>query len=304
MASEYRPERPSLAVQRQSPELKQPTGACESSSDDLFEWAITEALFAKPLSLFLTAWAGHIPFLFALFKLSKPRNYVELGVQYGGSFVAACSAAARYDIGTSCFGIDNWQGDRHSRSYDGDDEFRKLSEYLKRHFPTAVLHRKDFSDALQTFEDGTIDILHFDGLHTLEAIQRDFADWRPKLSRRGIALFHDISLREAEFGVWKFWDRLKTSCRTIEFYHSAGLGVAFVGPDQTPAVNRLLSQWETNDPFREFFRTTCEHIGRELPDRMMATLPAPQPSKVRRLLRPIKRFAKRLAMVGSAGSGK
>ena len=80
----------------------------ELASDDLFEWALTEALFSTPSSLFVTAWAGHIPFLFALVKLSHPRTYVELGVHYGGSFVAACSAVDRYQTHTRCFGVDNW----------------------------------------------------------------------------------------------------------------------------------------------------------------------------------------------------
>jgi Methyltransferase domain len=238
------------------------------ATDDLFEWTLTEALFATPSSLFLTAWAGHIPFLFALVKLARPRTYVELGVHFGGSFVAACSASSRYRTGTMCFGIDNWEGDQHAGSYDGNKAFHDLLAYLQKHFPTATLYRENFNDALSHFENGSIDILHFDGFHTFNAIQEDFAAWSPKLSRRGIALFHDISLREAEFGVWKFWEQLKPTYRTMEFYHSAGLGVAFIGPDQPPPVQRLLSLWETNDPFRELFRTTCEHIGHLLPSRM------------------------------------
>src|ERR1700681_1797443 len=111
----------------------------EPQADDLFEWTLTEALFSTPADLFLTAWTGHIPFLLALFKLIRPRTYVELGVHYGGSFVAACSAARRYSTDTSCFGIDNWQGDQHAGSYDGDKAFGRLSSYLNVNFPKAVL---------------------------------------------------------------------------------------------------------------------------------------------------------------------
>jgi hypothetical protein len=240
----------------------------EPQADDLFEWTLTEALFSTPAALFLTAWTGHIPFLFALFKLIRPRTYVELGVHYGGSFVAACSAANRYRTDTSCYGIDNWQGDQHAGSYDGDKAFAELSLYLNANFPKAILYRENFSDALSHFEDGSIDVLHFDGLHTFEAIQRDFDTWHSKLSPQGVALFHDISVREGEFGVWKFWEQIENSYPTIEFYHSAGLGVAFTGPDQSPSTRRLLDLWSSNKPFREFFRTTCEHLGRLLPGRM------------------------------------
>jgi hypothetical protein len=120
----------------------------ERAADDLFEWTLTEALFATPSSLFLTAWAGHIPFLFALVKLARPRTYVELGVHFGGSFVAACSAANRYRTDTACFGIDNWEGDQHAGAYEGQKAFDNLSAYLQKHFPSARLYRENFSDAL------------------------------------------------------------------------------------------------------------------------------------------------------------
>jgi hypothetical protein len=127
------------------------------------------------------------------------------------------------------------------------------------------------------------------------------------MSPRGIALFHDISLREAEFGVWKFWERLKSSYRTIEFYHSAGLGVAFVGPDQPPSVQRLLTMWETNDSFREFFRTTCEHLGRLIPERMSQT--STDALKLLttqcltwKILWPLLRFSKTFRLVNSLGT--
>jgi Methyltransferase domain len=277
-----------------------------SPTDDLFEWSLTEALFSTPATIFLTAWAGHIPFLFALIKLVRPRTYVELGVHFGGSFVGACSAAKRYKTDTLCFGIDNWQGDQHAGSYEGNEIFRHLSSYLKSYFPTATLYRQSFSEALSRFDDGAIDVLHFDGLHTFDAIQQDFDAWSPKLSQQGIALFHDISVREGEFGVWKYWERIKLSYPTMEFYHSAGLGVAFIGPDQPPHARRLLELWRSNESFREFFRTTCEHLGRLLPERMdpssTETLKLlTQQCRTWKLLWPITRFSKAFQLANSVG---
>ncbi|HEX5316418.1 MAG TPA: class I SAM-dependent methyltransferase [Candidatus Kapabacteria bacterium] len=276
----------------------------EGDRDDLFEWSITEALFAMPPTIFVTAWAGHIPFLFALIKLARPRSYVELGVHFGGSFVAACAAVQRYRTDTVCIGIDNWQGDLHAGKYEGDEIFERLLKYLDSNFSTAILYRENFSDGLKHVEDGSVDILHFDGLHTFDAIQQDFLSWSPKLSKRGIALFHDTAVKEAEFGVWKFWEEIKSSYRTMEFFHSAGLGVAFIGQEQPEAVQRMLSLWETNTAFREFFRTTCEHLGRALPDRMATpTLDAVNILTTRcrtwKLLWPITRFSKAFRLVAS-----
>src|SRR5262249_23317665 len=43
----------------------------------------TDSLAELPVCLPMSAWTGHIPFLFLLFRLAKPRVYVELGVDLG-----------------------------------------------------------------------------------------------------------------------------------------------------------------------------------------------------------------------------
>jgi len=239
--------------------------------DDLFEWSITEALFATPARLFVTAWAGHMPFLFALIKLMQPRTYVELGVHFGGSFVCACTAARRYSPATQCIGVDSWQGDIHAGAYDGNAAYAKLQDYLSTAFPQAKLIRETFDAARDKFTDGSIDILHIDGFHSYDVVKRDFEHWHQKLSNRGIVLFHDTAVREREFGVWKFWEQIKGRYRTMEFFHASGLGVVFIGEDQPVVVKRLLAQWDENRAFREFFRTACEHAGESLRARMYPT---------------------------------
>jgi hypothetical protein len=87
--------------------------------------------------------------------------------------------------------------------------------------------RKNFDEAANEFESNSIDLLHIDGLHTYTAVKHDFDTWFPKVKKDGIILLHDIFISRDDFGVYKFWEELKSEYKTIEFYQSYGLGVLF-----------------------------------------------------------------------------
>ena len=73
------------------------------------------------------------------------------------------------------------------------------------------------------WHDDSIDLLHIDGLHTYEAVKRDYEQWYPKVKPGGIILFHDVVCRQKGFGVWKFWDGIKDKYETFQFNHGYGL---------------------------------------------------------------------------------
>lgn len=186
-------------------------------------------LFSLPRKLPLTAWHGHIPFLFALFRNARPGCFVELGVHYGASLIAAATAAQAYDVKTRIVGVDTWAGDDHAGHYGGDEIHRELASFVGRSFADVTLMRTTFDEARETFADGSIDMLHIDGLHTYEAVRHDFETWLPKTSDRAVVLFHDTAVRDRGFGVWRFWEEVSRAYPSLEFSHCHGLGVLFTG---------------------------------------------------------------------------
>jgi hypothetical protein len=92
-----------------------------------------------------------------------------------------------------------------------------------------------FDEAVDKFEDNSIDILHIDGLHTYEAVKHDFETWFPKVKKKtGIILLHDVCEKSDDFGVYKLWEELKKKYKTITFEHYHGLGVLFLSKGPFP----------------------------------------------------------------------
>ena len=185
------------------------------------------------------AWAGHIPFAFWIIDALRPRRLVELGTHSGNSYLAFAQAVHRLGLGTACFAVDTWRGDAQAGYYD-EEVFQELSRHHDaRYGAFSRLVRSTFDDAVQHFPDASVDLLHVDGYHTYEAVTRDFETWRPKLSTRAVVLFHDINVREGDFGVWRLWGELQSRHPHFEFLHAHGLGVLGVGPDLPAAVTAL-----------------------------------------------------------------
>ncbi len=199
-------------------------------------------VFAEARHLPVSAWLEHIPFAMYAVDVLKPRSIVELGTHTGASFCAFCQAVADLHLSTQCFAIDSWQGDGHTGKYDQD----VLGNLRAHHDPLyggfSRLIQSTFDEAAPHFSDSSIDLLHIDGYHTYEAVKHDFITWRPKMSERGIVLFHDINVREGDFGVHAFWEEIRSQFPSFEFWHCHGLGVLAVGqviPDEFQPLLQL-----------------------------------------------------------------
>lgn len=171
-------------------------------------------------------WAGHRYFAYDLIANLKPKIIVELGTHYGTSLWSFSQAVKDQNIDAELNAVDTWQGEKHAGFY-GEEVFETVNQIKEKFYKNLKINliRKTFDEALSGFKDNSIDILHIDGLHTYDAVKHDFENWLPKVNKNGVILFHDIKVREGDFGVYKFWEELKERYVTIEFFQSFGLGV-------------------------------------------------------------------------------
>ena len=203
-----------------------------------------------------SAWIEHIPFAFWIMEAFGPSCVVELGTHTGVSYLAFCQAAQKLGIDTRGYAVDTWQGDEHTGFY-GEEVFQKLSQIHDRRYGWfSRLVRTTFDEAVRYFDDGSIELLHIDGLHTYEAVKHDFETWRPKLAPRALVLLHDANVRERDFGVFRLWRELAQTHAHFEFLHGHGLGVLGVGSGFPSAVAALFGasrQPRTASRIRELF---------------------------------------------------
>ena len=175
------------------------------------------------------AWVGHTPFAYWLVAALKPKILVELGTHGGGSYFSFCQSVVDNKLETKTYAIDTWMGEKQAGFY-SESLFKKVMDFNIEHFDNfSTLMKMTFDEALNEFDDNSVDLLHIDGFHSYEAVSNDFREWYPKLSKEAIVLFHDTHEIKPGFGVHQFWDELKKEHheQCFEFKHSHGLGMCF-----------------------------------------------------------------------------
>jgi hypothetical protein len=214
-----------------------------------------------------STWIDHVPFAYDLVEALGPDIFVELGTQSGLSYFAFCQSVAEHGLSTRCFAVDTWRGDAHTDQYD-ESVFEDVRAHNEAYYASfSTLLRMYFEEALERFENDSIDLLHIDGYHTYDAVRGDFECWYPKVKPGGVMLFHDVVARLHDFGAWIFWKELSAQHETFLFHHGFGLGVlrkpakAGAGMRRAPLLDLLFSKDEAEvASLRAFYVHAAEHL--------------------------------------------
>lgn len=208
-------------------------------------------IFSKPDNMDIaSSWKLLAPAGSLLVSILKPKSIVELGVYNGFSFLNFCRAVKELDLKTTCHGIDSWEGDQHAEyeTIEGYGMFEGILRKIERgDFKNfASLSKMFFDEALKITENKSVDLLHIDGCHTYEAVLHDFESWLPKMSNKGVIIFHDTRVFGNEFGVYELWDEIKYDYPNFELTFGSGLGILAVGSDVPDELIHLLKSNEND----------------------------------------------------------
>jgi len=114
---------------------------------------------------------------------------VEIGVDKGEFSEKFCKA------GLELYSIDPWKYDNDYQDSRSQNRLDFLYEHSKRvlsHYPNSKILRKTSMEALNDFEDESLDFAYIDGNHQLKYVIEDIVEWSKKLRVGGIICGHDF----------------------------------------------------------------------------------------------------------------
>lgn len=182
---------------------------------------------------------GHVPFLFTILEIFRPRRYVELGAHTGISFFAACQHIRENGNYGEAIAVGQWSEEPCSAE-DGSS-FAAFKHVLDANFHGTGKFIRGQMNAASAFEERSVDILYIKEPHTFDEIKDAHDVWRPKLTDNSVLILHNTSEHKSSFGVWQFFDSIRDEARaSFQFHHGQGIGIlAFGSPESNPAIALL-----------------------------------------------------------------
>lgn len=148
----------------------------------------------------------------------KPKNILEIGTQYGGTFNVFCKLASNKKISIDLpegihGGLPVWMTQQRNQYF--------LDNFNDVHFLSYDSHLQstlDFAEGL--LHDEKVDVLFIDGDHTYDGVEQDFNMYRRLVRPSGLIVFHDVNYMDFDdtCEVHQFW---KDLCDDEEFVNNS-----------------------------------------------------------------------------------
>lgn len=195
------------------------------------------AIFYSPARLVNAESAGpHLPFLFFLSSVLRPRVLVESGTASGDSYCGFCQVIAAEELPTQAYAFLARAPQSASLRAYHDPLYGSFSRLVE---VTAAA-------GLPQFTDGTIDLVHLVGG------TQELAAWLPKLSQRGVLVVSGLDSLNPHAA--QAWAQARAAYPHFIFKHNAGMGLLAVGKDVPPELAALCClDASAGDKVRAFF---------------------------------------------------
>jgi len=122
--------------------------------------------------------------LYETFAVNGYKVGAEIGVYRGRNALDICKTVPNVTL----FGIDHWQR---------QGSFKTMQRVMKRYIRRGkfIIVKKDSLEAVEDFEDGSLDFVYIDANHHFNAVVQDLIHWSRKVRKGGIISGHDYYKR-------------------------------------------------------------------------------------------------------------
>lgn len=126
--------------------------------------------------------------LMALFRARKPARTLEIGTFCGGTLYHFLANAADFTVGATIVTVDNLEAAPDNRHLYPDWTPPGV------HCIPIIGNSHDEETFEQVAEHGPFDFIFIDGLHTYDAVEQDWNDYKQLAAPGAVVAFHDICL--------------------------------------------------------------------------------------------------------------
>jgi len=167
----------------------------------------SKSVFWRLADIKPSSFLHHVPFLFWLVETARPGCVVQLGLEQGGAYFAACQAVDKLNLEARCHGLNGYDLETDvSKKKRGFAALERLN--ADRYSDFSRLSQEDPELILRRLPQKGIDLIIVDGALDERGLALLETDWLGMLSSNGILLLHGFDTHFAQGPARAFVDRL------------------------------------------------------------------------------------------------